>query len=95
MNKAATRYFAEQAKYLRRDLRAGQFTQAELPEVIAGIWRDDEYELQRSYDIKSLAELKFGILKALPTKKRGVPKKVAKKPKTAKKSKRKSSWWPW
>jgi len=87
-------YFAYEAKLLRRDLRNGSYSEADLPEVIAGIWRDDEDELRRAYGIDSHAELKSGVMAALPTKRaaKKAKKKFAKK--TAKKVKRKSrAWW--
>lgn len=95
MNKAASKYFVEQAKFIRRDLRNGDYQEHEIPEIIAVIWRDDEDELRRAYEIESLAELKAGILAQLPAK-RKVKKARKKTSKKAKKTKsKKRSWWFW
>lgn len=92
MHKGLEKYWLEERKYYKRDLKAGHVA----PEDLKTFWDDKVEYRSHEYDPKAtFAEYKSFVLADSRTdaKKKSPKKKAAKK--KAKKTKRKSSWWPW
>lgn len=89
MHKGLEKYWLEERKFYRRDLKAGHVS----PEDLKVFWDDKVGDRSHEYDPSATyAEYRAFVLAGKEAKKKA-PKKAAKK-KTKKKAKR-SSWWPW